>query len=98
MPANAASLDVRGLCVNFGGVVALQDVDLTVGSGEIVGIIGPNGAGKTTLFNAVCRLVPPASGSITYAGQSLLGLKASRLAPPRPPRPPHGPGRCAPPS
>ena len=81
MPANAASLDVRGLSVNFGGVVALQDVDLTVGSGEIVGIIGPNGAGKTTLFNAVCRLVPPASGSISYAGQSLLALKASRLAP-----------------
>ena len=81
MPATAASLDVKGLSVNFGGVVALQDVDLTVGSGEIVGIIGPNGAGKTTLFNAVCRLVPPASGTVTYAGRSLLGLKASRLAP-----------------
>jgi branched-chain amino acid transport system ATP-binding protein len=81
MSATAASLDVRGLSVHFGGVVALQDVDLTVGSGEIVGIIGPNGAGKTTLFNAVCRLVPPESGTITYAGRSLLGLRASRLAP-----------------
>jgi branched-chain amino acid transport system ATP-binding protein len=81
MSATAASLDVRGLSVHFGGVVALQNVDLTVGSGEIVGIIGPNGAGKTTLFNAVCRLVPPESGTITYAGRSLLGLRAARLAP-----------------
>ena|SRR5437879_179400 len=75
-----ASLAVADLSVHFGGVIALQGVDLTVNPREIVGIIGPNGAGKTTLFNAICRLVTPASGTIVYAGRSLLGLRASRLA------------------
>ncbi|MBV8196054.1 MAG: ABC transporter ATP-binding protein [Candidatus Dormibacteraeota bacterium] len=66
--------------VHFGGVVALDGVSLEVGSQEIVGVIGPNGAGKTTLFNAICRFVAPASGSITYDGRSLLSLRTSQLA------------------
>jgi len=81
LPAPAStSLDVANLSVHFGGVVALDDVTLRVDQGEIVGIIGPNGAGKTTLFNAVCRLVSPSSGRITYGGRSLFDHRASDLA------------------
>ncbi len=73
-------LDVSGIDVRFEGVVALDGVSLTVHANEIVGIIGPNGAGKTTLFNAISRFVTPVAGTITYQGNSLLGLPAWRLA------------------
>jgi branched-chain amino acid transport system ATP-binding protein len=75
-----AILEVAGVDVRFDGVVALDGVSLTVPAHHIVGIIGPNGAGKTTLFNAVSRFVTPAAGTITYRGESLLGLPAGRLA------------------
>jgi branched-chain amino acid transport system ATP-binding protein len=75
-----AALEVSGLAVHFGGVVALQDVSIGVHPQQILGVIGPNGAGKTTLFNAICRLVTPSRGSITYAGRSLLSMRPSQLA------------------
>jgi branched-chain amino acid transport system ATP-binding protein len=75
-----AILEIAGVDVRFEGVVALDGVSLTVPANRIVGIIGPNGAGKTTLFNAVSRFVTPAAGTITYRGESLLGLPAWRLA------------------
>jgi len=73
-------LDVAGIDVRFEGVVALDGVSLTVHANQIVGVIGPNGAGKTTLFNAISRFVTPVAGTITYRGQSLLGVPAWRLA------------------
>jgi branched-chain amino acid transport system ATP-binding protein len=63
----------------FGGVVALDDVSLEVGEGEIVGLIGPNGAGKTTVFNLVTRLYRPESGEIAFAGESLLRTPPHRI-------------------
>jgi branched-chain amino acid transport system ATP-binding protein len=54
-------------------------VSISLQPEQIVGVIGPNGAGKTTLFNAICRLVTPTGGTITYAGQSLLSMRPSRL-------------------
>jgi branched-chain amino acid transport system ATP-binding protein len=78
--AAPAALEVSSLEVHFGGVVALQDVSITVQPQQILGVIGPNGAGKTTLFNAICRLVTPSGGSITYAGRSLLSMRPSQLA------------------
>jgi branched-chain amino acid transport system ATP-binding protein len=75
-----AALEVSSLEVHFGGVVALQDVSIAIRPQQILGVIGPNGAGKTTLFNAVCRLVTPSRGSITYAGHSLLSMRSSHLA------------------
>ncbi|HSP66058.1 MAG TPA: ABC transporter ATP-binding protein [Candidatus Deferrimicrobium sp.] len=71
---------MSGLAVSFGGVVALHDVSLEMHQHEVHGVIGPNGAGKTTLFNAICRLVTPSRGSITYAGRSLLSKRPSELA------------------
>ena len=73
-------LEIAGIDVRFDGVVALDAVSLTLPANQIVGVIGPNGAGKTTLFNAVCRFVTPAAGTITYRGESLLNVPAWRLA------------------
>jgi branched-chain amino acid transport system ATP-binding protein len=78
--AAPAILEVAGVDVRFEGVVALDGVSLTVPANRIVGIIGPNGAGKTTLFNAVSRFVTPVAGTISYRGESLLGVPAWRLA------------------
>jgi branched-chain amino acid transport system ATP-binding protein len=62
---------LNGISVRFGGLVALEDVSLTVAPGRVVGVIGPNGAGKTTLFNVVCGFVKPTAGSMTLNGRSL---------------------------
>ena len=66
-------LEVRGLTVRFGGVVALDGVDLDVEAGSLVGLIGPNGAGKTTLIDAVCGFAP-CSGTVALAGAPLHAL------------------------
>jgi branched-chain amino acid transport system permease protein len=72
-------LDVRGLTKRFGGVVALNDVDLMIPRGSIIGLIGPNGAGKTTFFNVVTGLLPPDGGRIAFAGASLVGLRPNAI-------------------
>ena len=66
-------LETRGLSVDFGGLHALDGLDLQVHEGEIVSVIGPNGAGKTTLFNAISATVEVASGDIVFEGESLMG-------------------------
>jgi branched-chain amino acid transport system ATP-binding protein len=65
-------LEVDRVTRRFGGVVAVDDVSLSVESAEIVGLIGPNGAGKTTLFNLITRLYRPDSGDIRFDGETLL--------------------------
>jgi branched-chain amino acid transport system permease protein len=72
-------LDVRGLTKHFGGVIALNEVDLVVPRNAVIGLIGPNGAGKTTFFNVVTGLVRPDAGTITLAGQSLVGLRPNAI-------------------
>jgi branched-chain amino acid transport system ATP-binding protein len=73
-------LDVTGLSVAYGGLRALSDVSLTVGEGQFVTVVGPNGAGKSTLFKTISGVVPPAAGSIRFAGEDLLAMPASRRA------------------
>ena len=72
-------LAVRDLSVSFGGVHALQDVDLEVGNGELVGLIGPNGAGKTTLIDAVTGFVP-FTGRVELGGEDISSLSAHARA------------------
>ncbi len=61
-------VQLEGLAKEYGGVHAVQGVDLTIRSGDVVGLIGPNGAGKTTLVNMISGLIPPSSGSATVLG------------------------------
>ena len=67
-------LEVRGVTVRFGGLTALNKVDLVVPAGGVVAVIGPNGSGKSTLFNVITGLVAAESGSIRFNGAEILGL------------------------
>jgi branched-chain amino acid transport system permease protein len=67
-------LEVRGLRKAYGGIKALQNVDLTVRAGSIVAVIGPNGSGKTTLFNLITGMVKPDAGTVRLAGADITGL------------------------
>jgi branched-chain amino acid transport system ATP-binding protein len=73
-------LSVRDLSISFGGIVALEQVSVDVARGQVLGVIGPNGAGKTTLFNAICGFVTPHSGTISWHGRSLQGVRPDQLA------------------
>jgi branched-chain amino acid transport system ATP-binding protein len=73
------ALRLRGVGRRFGGLHAVRDVDLEIAPGERRAILGPNGAGKTTLFNAVCGFVRPDSGTITWRGESLRGVRPHQL-------------------
>jgi branched-chain amino acid transport system ATP-binding protein len=63
----------------FGGLVAVQDVDINLQEGEILGLVGPNGAGKTTLLNMISGIYPPDGGSIHYKGEDITGLSLNQL-------------------
>jgi branched-chain amino acid transport system ATP-binding protein len=73
-------LEVKDLVVKFGGVTALDSVNLHVSEGEIAALIGPNGAGKTTVFNIVTGYYTPASGSVTVDGNAMIGLRPYKIA------------------
>ena len=74
-------LEVKGVSKYFGGLAALDDVNLTIQEGEIRGIIGPNGAGKTTLFNVISGVYRPTLGQIFYMGETRIdGHASSKIA------------------
>jgi ABC-type branched-subunit amino acid transport system ATPase component len=75
-----AELEIRDLAVRFGGLHALDGIDVAVPPGTVLGIIGPNGAGKTTLLNAICGLVRPARGEVRFRGAPLTGRKGEQIA------------------
>lgn len=75
-----AALSLRGVSKRFGGVTALDGIDLDIAAGAMVGIIGPNGSGKTTLVNAIAGLYRPDAGRIVLAGRDIAGAPAWRVA------------------
>jgi branched-chain amino acid transport system ATP-binding protein len=72
-------LSLENATIRFGGIVALDEVSLSVEPGTIAGLIGPNGAGKTTAFNAITRLYRLDSGDVVFDGRSILHTPASRI-------------------
>jgi branched-chain amino acid transport system ATP-binding protein len=69
-------LEVRNVSKRFGSLVAVRDVSLTVGKGELRAIIGPNGAGKTTFFNLISGFFRPTTGTIAFDGRDVTALPA----------------------
>ena len=74
-----ALLELRGISKRFGGLQALNRVDLTLEDGMIAALIGPNGAGKTTLFHTLTGIYRPDEGEIRFGGRSLVGLKPDKI-------------------
>ena len=65
--------------MRFGGIIALNGVSFTVGTGQICGLIGPNGSGKTTLFNCISGIYRPQEGRVVLQGRTLAGVSRHRI-------------------
>src|SRR5687768_4223157 len=70
---NAPVLELKALTKHFGGVRAVDGVDLAVSEGEILGLIGPNGSGKSTIVNLICGLFAPTAGQVRFRGADISG-------------------------
>jgi len=79
MASSQPLLQLNGLSVNYGGIQALQDINLYINSGEVVTLIGANGAGKTTTLRAISRLLNPRRGSIIYDGKDITKERPSQV-------------------
>ena len=73
-------LDARQVRVEFGGLVAVNDVDFQIPRGSIVALIGPNGAGKTTFFNVLTGLYSPTRGGVQFDGKNVVGVPPHKIA------------------
>jgi branched-chain amino acid transport system ATP-binding protein len=73
-------LEVSGLCMRFGGLLAVNGVGLTVQEKQVVSMIGPNGAGKTTVFNCLTGFYKPTSGTVLLDGEAIQGLAGHEIA------------------
>ncbi len=67
-------LEVKELTINFGGLIAVNNLDMKVNTGEAIGLIGPNGAGKTSAFNLISGVYKPTHGQVTFNGENITGL------------------------
>lgn len=73
-------LELDNVAIHFGRLAALKDISLTIPKGEIRGLIGPNGSGKTTMFNVISGFLRPTSGSISFQGSNITGLRPHKIA------------------
>jgi branched-chain amino acid transport system ATP-binding protein len=74
-----ALLELSGVTMRFGGLIAVNDLDLAIEPGQLYGLIGPNGAGKTTVFNVITGVYTPTSGTIRFDGSSIGGERTGRI-------------------
>ena len=74
-----ALLEVNGITKRFGGLLAVSDLSLNVGKGQILALIGPNGAGKTTAFNMISGFYKPNEGQIVFDGNNITGLRPDQI-------------------
>jgi len=74
-----AELILENVSKRFGGLLAVNSLDLKIPEGKILSLIGPNGAGKTTVFNMITGVYPPTEGAISYKGKKLNDLKSNRI-------------------
>ena len=75
-----ALMEAKNITIRFGGLTAVSDFNLTMNSGELVGLIGPNGAGKSTVFNMLCGFYRPTEGSITFDGHDITKMKPHEVS------------------
>jgi len=74
-----ALLELSGVTMRFGGLIAVNDLHLTLDAGYLYGLIGPNGAGKTTVFNVITGVYAPTSGSVRFDGADIGGERTGRI-------------------
>ncbi len=74
-----ALLELSGVTMRFGGLVAVNDLNLSLDAGRLYGLIGPNGAGKTTVFNVITGVYTPTSGAVRLDGADIAGLRTVRI-------------------
>ena len=73
-------LDIHHVCMYFGGVHAVEDMSVSLGNDEILGIIGPNGSGKSTLINVLTGVYSPTSGKVIFDGKDITGFPPHKIA------------------
>ena len=74
-----AMLEIKDMTMRFGGLVAVDKLNLEVKEGELVSLIGSNGAGKTTVFNVLTGLYPSAAGNISFGGENITGKSPQQV-------------------
>src|SRR5262249_60349139 len=79
MAAMNALLEARGLSKHFGGVLALDELDLAVAPDEILGLIGPNGSGKTTFFNVITGIYAADAGRVSFDGADIINASGREV-------------------
>jgi branched-chain amino acid transport system ATP-binding protein len=79
MSESKSLLELSGVGIRFGGLVAVSGFDFSVSTGELVGLIGPNGAGKTTVFNIITGVYAPSEGAVRFSGSSINGLAPNKI-------------------
>src|SRR5688500_10548593 len=75
-----ALLELDNVTMRFGGLTAVDAVNMSVGDRALVGLIGPNGAGKTTVFNVITGVYEPSEGGVVFAGKNIVGKKPYEIA------------------
>lgn len=78
LPQDTA-ISIQGVTMRFGGIVAINDVNIDIARGSIAGLIGPNGAGKTTIFNVITGFYTPQKGKVLFGNKDITGLKPHRI-------------------